>query len=149
VDFWVVTPVFWSEKSCKQRFGVLPVGEASWSRRRASSLLGQAFRSERRVGVGSDGSEHRSSLARPSGRRGRLESEASTCSSLVRPSGRRLDRPSGLSFRYFGPAQELRFVRNIVCWAELLLGSKSMRDPGFMNPTLWLSDKQLKHLPSK
>ena len=88
-----------SEKSCKQRFGVfpvkeagrsrkrasssplpgLPVGEAGRSRKRAPFLFGQAFRSERRAGVES---ERRSSLARPS--------------------GWRLDRPSGLSFRYLG-----------------------------------------------
>ena len=52
----------------------LSVGEAGQSRKEALFLLGQAFRSERRVGVGS---ERRSSLARPS--------------------GRRLDRPSSLS----------------------------------------------------
>ena len=55
-------------------------------------------------------------------------------SSLARPSGWRLDRPWPI-VRVFGPAQELRIVRNIVCWAELLLGSRSMRDPRFMNPT--------------
>jgi len=35
----------------------------------------------------------------------------------------------------FGPAQELRVICNVVCWVVLLLGSRSMRDPGFMNPT--------------
>ena len=56
----------------------LPVGEVGWSRKRALFLLGQAFRSERRAGVGS---EHRSSPwpGLPVG-----------------------DRPSGLSFRYLG-----------------------------------------------
>ena len=44
------------------------------SRKRASPLLGQTFWSEKRAGVGS---ERRSSLARPSGRRGGLESKAS------------------------------------------------------------------------
>ena len=34
-----------------------------------------------------------------------------------------------------GPAQELRVVRNVVCRAEPLLGTWSIRDPGFMNPT--------------
>ena len=62
-----------SEKSYKQRFDVLLVGEASQSRRQASSLLGQAFRLERRAGVRS---ERRPFSARPFGRRGGLESEA-------------------------------------------------------------------------
>ena len=35
----------------------------------------------------------------------------------------------------FGPAHELRVVCNVVCWAEPLLESRSMRDPGFLNPT--------------
>jgi len=25
-------------------------------------------------------------------------------------------------------------IHNVVCWAKLLLGSRSMRDQGFMNP---------------
>ena len=44
----------------------LSVGEAGQSQKRASSLLGQAFWSERQVGVES---ERRPSLARPSDRR--------------------------------------------------------------------------------
>ena len=89
------------------------------------SVVGQAFRSERRAGVRSEAfrSERRARVG--SGRR----------SFLAWPSGRRLDRPSGLSSRYFGPAHELRVARNVVCWAEPLLESRSMRDPGFMNPT--------------
>ena len=111
-----------SEKSCKQRFGASPVGDAGWNRKRrwpglpvreagrsqkrAPFLLGQAFRSKRReseacvvppwpdlllgeVGVKS---ERRSSLARPSGRRGGPESEASIVL--------RLDRPSSLSLGF-------------------------------------------------
>ena len=35
-----------SEKSCKQRFGVFPIGKAGQSRKRVLFLLGQAFRSE-------------------------------------------------------------------------------------------------------
>ena len=141
---------------CAYRAGVpgrlVPVGYDCASRRGAVSRGSAHSRSEKRVEVGS------SVLARPSGRRGRLE--VGRCrkralfllceafqverraevgsgrrSSSARPSGRRLDRPSGLSFRYFGPAQELRVVRNVVCWVEPLLGSRSMRDPGFMNPT--------------
>ena len=65
-----------SEKSYKQRFGVSSVGDTGRSRKRC---IGQAFRSERRAGVGS---------------RRRF--------SLARPFSRRLDRPSGLSFRYLG-----------------------------------------------
>ena len=83
-------------KSYKQRFDILPVGEASQSRKRAAFLLGQAFRSERRARVRSErgsrrragqafqperqagvGGERRSSSARPSGRRGGPKSEAS------------------------------------------------------------------------
>ena len=80
------------EKSCKQRFGVFPVGEAGRSRKRASFLLGQTFLSERRAGVGS---ERRSSLARPS--------------------GRRLDRPYGLSLGIWaGPKVARRSQRHLL-----------------------------------
>ena len=113
-------------KSCKQGFGASPVGDtgrsseavfghafqsksAGRSQKRALFLLGQAFLSERRTEV-----------------------ESKRCSSLARPFGRRLDHPSGLSFRYLS---RLRSLRNVMCWAEPLLGSRSMRDPGFMNPT--------------
>ena len=41
--------------------------------------------------------------------------------------------PFWLVVQVFGPAQELHVVRNVVCWAKPLLGSQSMRDPGFMN----------------
>jgi len=36
---------------------------------------------------------------------------------------------------FFGLAQELHVVRSVVCWAELLLKSRAMRDLGFMNLT--------------
>ena len=57
----------------------LPVGEAGQSWKRALFLLSQAFLSERQA---------------------RVKSEC--YSSLAQPFGRRLDRPSGLSFRYLG-----------------------------------------------
>ena len=72
----------WSEKRVRVGSGVwlgLLVRETGQSQKRALFLLGQAFRSERRVGVGSE-----------------------RCSSLARPSGRRLDSPSSLLFRYLG-----------------------------------------------
>ena len=87
----------------------LPVGEAV---RRWAGDRSERFRSERRVGV-----------------------ESGCCSSSARPSGQRLDRPSSLSFRLLGQPKSCALVRNVVCWAEPLLGSWSMRDPGFMNPT--------------
>ena len=124
---------------------LVPVGSDCASRRGVVSRGSVHPRSEKRVGV------RKWCLARPSSRRGRpeagwrpkraLRSErraevGSGCrSSSARPSGQRLDHPSGLSSRYFGPAYELRVTRNIVYWAEPLLGSWSMRDPGFMNPT--------------
>ena len=102
-------------------------------------------------------SERRSSLARPSGRRGGPESEASVVPPWpglpVGEAGRIWKRArfllgrafwseTGSPFwpivKYFGPAQELRIVRDVVYWTELLLGSRSTRDPGFMNPTLGL-----------
>ena len=65
---------------------------------RVESGVGQAFWSERRARVGSE-------------RR----------SSLTRPSGRRLDRPSGLSFRYLGrPRSCMSFATSSAgpsfCW---------------------------------
>jgi len=56
---------------------------------------------------------------------------------LARPSGRRLDRPSGLSLGIWaGPGVACRSQCRLL--AELLLGSRSMRDPGFMNLTTCL-----------
>ena len=90
-------------------------------------------RLERRgVGVGS------SAWARPSDRRGRPEAAGARiersgriggpkqltsgrCSSWARPSGRLLDRPFALLF--------------LDSRVELWRGSRSSRDPGFMNPT--------------
>ena len=74
-------------------------------------------------------------MARPSGRRSGSESEASVAPSLASPSGRRLGRSSGLPLGIWA-GQELRVVFNVICWAELLLGSGPIRDPGFMNPTI-------------
>ena len=82
------------------------------SRKRALFLLGQTFRSERRAGVGNE-----------------------RCSSLARPSCRRLDRPSGLSFKYLGQPRSCASFATLSTGASLLLGSWSMRDRGFMNPT--------------
>ena len=97
--------------------------------------------------VGGAGRSQKWCLARPSGRRGHpeagwrpkraLQSErwarvGSGChSSSPRPFGQRLDRPSGLSFRYLGRPMSCA----LYVWAEPLLGSQSARDPGFMNPT--------------
>ena len=116
------------------------------SRRRAVSRGSVRSRSEMRVEAGS---ERLSSSARPSGRRGRLESEARPSGrrggpeseaserrfSLARPSGRRLDRSSGPSLDFLGRPRSCASFAIVVCWAELLLGIRSMRDPGFMNPT--------------
>ena len=102
----------------------------------------RALRSERWVGVGSGVRPGRPEAGwRPkralrSERRARVESGRRFSS--ARPPGRRLDCPSGLSSRYFGPAHELRVARNVVYWAKPLLGSRSMRDPRFMNSTLVL-----------
>ena len=117
------------------------VGSDCTSRRGAVSRGSAHSRSETRVKVGSG------VLARLFGRRGRpeagwrpkrvLRSErwaevgSRCCSSSARPSGRRLDRPSGLSFRYSGRPMSCA----LSVWAEPLLGSRSGRDPGFMNPT--------------
>ena len=90
---------------------LVPVGSDCASRRRAVSRGSTHPRSERRARVGR---EH--------------------CFSLARSSGRRLDRPSGLSFRYLGRPRSY-IVRNVVCWAELLLESRSIKYLGFMNPT--------------
>ena len=89
--------------------------------------VGEAVR--RRAGVGSERCFF-------SGRRGGPESEVSAVPPRPDLPVGDLDRPSGLSFRYFGPAQESRVVRNVICWAEPFLGSRSMRDPRFMDPTI-------------
>ena len=99
----------------------LSVGEAGQSRKRALFLFGQAFRSESQAGVRSE-----------------------RCSSLARPSGRRLDRPSSLLISYLGQPRSLRVVRNVVCRVEPLLGSRSMRDPGFMNPTWRIQESEVR-----
>ena len=124
---------------------LVPVGSecASWRRAVCRGLVHPQL--ETRVGVGS------SALARPSGRRGRpeagwrpkraLRSErwagvgSGRRSSSARPSGRKLDRPSGLSFRYLGRPRSCASFATLSTGPSLLLGSWSMRDPGFMNPT--------------
>jgi len=76
----------------------LAVGEASQSQKRASALLSQAFRSERRARV------------------------RSGCrSSLARPSGRRLDRPSTLSLGFWASPGVARLFTmssagSSLCW---------------------------------
>ena len=89
----------------------LPVGEAGQSRMRASSLLGQAFRSERLAGVRGDGSERCFLLGQAfrSERRAVVESERR--SSLARPFGQRLDRPSGLSLGFWAGSGVARCSR--------------------------------------
>ena len=104
-----------SETWVRVRSGVwlgLLVEEAVRSQKRALLLLSEAFRSERQARVKS----------------GRHFSSA-------RAFGWRLDHPSGLSFRYLGWPKSCALVRNVVCWAKPLQGSRSTRDPGFMNPT--------------
>ena len=97
------------------------------------------------------GSERYSSLVRPFGRRGRLEAgwrpkralqserragvESGRRSSLARPSGRRSDCPFGLSSRFLGRPMSCALFATLSAWAEPLLGSQSMRDPGIINPT--------------
>ena len=114
-----------SEKSCKQRFGESPVGDAGQSRKRAPFLFCQAFRSEGRAGVGS---ERCSSSARPSGRRGGPKSEARPSgrrggpesevserhSSLARPSGQRLDH-------HFGPSLGFWASPGVTCRSQCRL----------------------------
>ena len=65
-----------------------------------------------------------------SGQRGGPESVNGRCSSLIWPSGRRLDHSPGLSLRYLGRPTSCV----LSAWVELLRGSRSPRDPGFMNP---------------
>ena len=91
-------------------------------------VFGQAFRSERPSGGEPE------SKVRPSGRRGGPESEAGAVP--PRPGLPVGDWIALLAYRlgtWAGP-RVARLVRNVVCWAEPLLGSRSMRDPGFMNP---------------
>ena len=131
-----------SEKRCKQRFGAspvedagrswkrcwpgLPIGEAGRSRKRAPFLLGQAFRSERRAGVGS---------AFRSERRARVGNERR--SSLARPSGRRLDRPSGLSLGFWaGSGVERRSQRRLL--GRAFAEKQVYEGPGFIKPTLYI-----------
>ena len=109
-----------------------PVSSGHASRRRAVSRVSVNPCWRRGVGVGS------SAWARPSDWRGRpvvagvrsersgrrggpKQSTSGRCSSSARPSGRRLGRPSGLLY--------------LDSWAEPWRGSRSPRDPGFVNPT--------------
>ena len=90
---------------------------------------------DRLVLVGSGCASRRRAVSRASAYPGRRRGVRVGSSALARPSGRRLDRPSGLSFRYLGQPMSCTFVCNVAYWAEPLLGSRSVRDPGFMNPT--------------
>ena len=56
---------------------------------------------------------------------------------------RDLDFPSGLSFRYFGRPKTYALFIAFVRWAKPLLGSRSMRDPGFLNPTAVVEEMSL------
>ena len=102
----------WSEKQVRVGSGVWP-----------GLLVGEAVR--RRVG---DQSEH-------SGRRGGPESEAGAVSPRPGlPVGNWIVLLACCLGIWAGP-RVCALVRNVVCWVEPLLGSRSMRDPGFMNPT--------------
>ena len=86
--------------------------------------------------VGEAGRSRKFRLARPSSRRGRLEAGwrpkrvlrserragvgSGRRSSLARSSGLRLDRPSGMSFRYLGRPKGCALFTALVYWAEPL-----------------------------
>ena len=123
--------ILWVFTERASTFGRFPVGSYRAGRRRAVSRGSVYSWSEKQVGVGSE----RRPLLCQAFRSERRAGVGIEChSSLARPSGQRLDHPWPV-VRFFGPAQELRVVRNVVYWADSLLGSRSMRDPGFMNPT--------------
>ena len=94
-----------SEKSCKQRFGASPVGDTGWSQKRC--------------------------LARPSSQRGRLESEASVIPLWPDLPVGDWTTLSAYHFRSLG--RPMSCV--LPAWAEPWRGSRSPRDPGFMNLT--------------
>ena len=143
-------PYFLRSFTSPHRAGVpsrlFPVGSDCASRRRAVSRGSAHPRSETRVGVGSGvwpglpvgeavlEAGWRPKRALQSERRAGVKSGLH--SSLARHSGWRSDRPSGLSFRYLGRPMSCMFVCKVVRCAEPLLGSRSTRDPEFMNPTL-------------
>jgi len=114
-----------SEKSGKQASYGVP------GRRRGvevgSSVLGQAFRSERPPGGGWCPKRVLRS------ERWAEEVDELVFVPLGRPSGRRPDCPSGpLRFRLLG--RPMNYM--LISWAEPWRESRSPRDPGFMNPTL-------------
>jgi hypothetical protein len=127
-----VSPVGWfqtsswlwsrqSKKSSEEEFGASPVGDTGRSRKRC---LARPFGQRGRPEAG-----WRPKRGLRSERRARVRNGCH--SSSARPSGRRLDCPSGLLFRYLGRPRSCA----LSAWAEPLLGSRSARDPGFMNPT--------------
>ena len=135
-----------SEKSCKQRFGASPVGDAgqSWkrrwpglpvraagqSRKRAPFLLGQAFRSERRAGVRSERCPFLGQAFRSERRTG----VGSECrSSLAKLSSQRLDRPSGLSLGFWaGPGVARRSQRRLL--GRAFAGKQVHEEPRVYEP---------------
>ena len=82
------------------------------------------------------GEELQAEIRRIPGQKRRSESDY--VPSLARPSGRGPDRSSGLSLGIWAGPGGAR-CRYAVCWAELLLRSGPIEDPGFMNLTLSIS----------
>ena len=130
---------------------LVPVGSDCASRRGVVSRGSAYSRSEKRVGIGSG------VLARPFGRRGRPEvgrcwkralfllceafwSErragvgSGRRSSSARPSCRRLDCPSGLSFRCFGPTQELHVGSQRCLLGRAFVGKSIHEGPWVYEP---------------
>ena len=107
---------------------LVPVGSDCVSRRRVVSRGSVHPRSETRVGVGSG------VLARPSGRRDGLESEAGAVS--PRPGLPVGDWIALLAYRlgtWAGP-RVARLVRNVVCWAEPFAGKLVQEGPWVYEP---------------
>ena len=113
-------------------FSHFPVGSDRAGRRRAVSRGSVFSRLEKRVGV------RKRALSSPwpglpVGEVGRSRKRAPFL--LGQAFRSEIGSPFWSVVRFLGRPRSLRVVRNVVCWAELLLGSRSMRDPGFMNPT--------------
>jgi len=79
------------------------------------------------------GEEARAEVRRIPGRKRR--SELDCVPSLTRPSGRRPNRSPGRALGNLVGRGGARCCY-VVCWAEFLLESGPIRDPGFMNPKL-------------
>ena len=76
--------------------------------------------------------EQRAEVWRILDRRSRLEPDYGP--TLARPSGRGPDRSPGLSLGIWAGLGGM-CCHYAICWAEFLLGSGSIGDPRFMNPT--------------